>query len=77
MSPVRLLLNKRFKETEEGRETMCELVENYAKANGVKTAVDIFLRMIKEGIPKETAQRIAKISDDLVEKALKQQKETV
>lgn len=68
---------KHFKETEEGREIMCESVENYAKAYGDKTAVDIFLGMIKEGIPKETAQRIAKISDDLVEKAIKHQKETV
>lgn len=76
---------KHFKETEEGREIMCESVERYAKSYGDKrakratqeTAVDIFLRMIKEGIPKETAQRIAKISDELVEKALNQSVKTV
>lgn len=62
---------KHFKETEEGREIMCESVKNYAKEYGEKVSIDIFLEMLKEGIPKEKAQKIAKLSDELVEKSMK------
>ena len=50
---------------------MCESVKNYAKEYGEKVSIDIFLEMLKEGIPKEKAQKIAKLSDELVEKSMK------
>lgn len=64
---------------------MCESVEKYGDKRAEeavewatqKTAIDIFIGMIKEGIPKETAQKIAKLSDDLVEKALKKLAKTM
>ena len=65
---------RHFKETEEGRDIMCEAVEKYGNKREKKgeenTKIEIFLNMIKDGIPKEKAQKLAAISDALVEKAL-------
>ena len=65
---------KYYKETEEGREIMCEAVVKYGDKRAEKekenTKIEIFLNMIKDGIPKEKAQKLAAISDALVEKAL-------
>lgn len=61
---------RHFKETEEGRDTMCEAVEKYGDKREENTKIEIFLNMIKDGIPKEKAQKLAAISDALVEKAL-------
>ena len=55
-------------------EIMCEAVEKYGNKREKKgeenTKIEIFLNMIKDGIPKEKAQKLAAISDALVEKAL-------
>lgn len=61
---------RHFKETEEGREIMCEAVEKYGDRREESTKIEIFLNMIKEGIPQDKAQKLAEISDKLVEKAL-------
>ncbi len=39
---------KHFKETEEGRENMCEAVEKYAEERELKTKIDIAKKLIKE-----------------------------
>ena len=53
---------------------MCEAVVKYGDKRAEKekenTKIEIFLNMIKDGIPKEKAQKLAAISDTLVEKAL-------
>lgn len=49
---------------------MCEAVEKYGNKREEKTKIEIFLNMINDGIPKEKAQKLAAMSNALVEKAL-------
>lgn len=61
---------KHFKETERGRDSMCESVKKYCEEQTEKKMIEAFMKAIDMGISKEDAQKIAGITDEQVEKAL-------
>lgn len=56
-------------------ETNARRIKNEGFTEGIaKGKVEVFLNLIADGIPKNKAQRLTEIDDDLVEKALKSRK---
>ena len=56
---------KHYKETEEGRDVMCESVEKYAEEREIKTKLDVARDLIKEaGFSIDQALKILKIGKD-------------
>ena len=56
-------------------ETNARKIKNEGRAEGrTEGKIEVFLNLIADGIPKDKAQRLVEINDDLVEKALNSQK---
>lgn len=58
---------KRYKQTEEGRRTMCQILEDYGEECAMNNSIEIAKEMIMANEPNEKVQRYTKLSLEKIE----------